>query len=442
MTSSQSPAPEYQPMGPVSSTDRIEALDITRGVAVLAILLMNIWSFGWPKEIFDYPPLLSHLDGAAVATWAFVHSLFEGSQRTVFSILFGAGALMILGRLQQKNTSAHVKRIYVRRSFLLIVFGLVDAYIFMWPADILYVYGLCAFVLLPMRHMKIRSLVMVTILLLCIPTAIRIMEYQDTLQAKQAHEAARHQAASGNQGQKPVAEGITDWQKRLKEARPNFQDKAIQESITIMQQGSLFQVFKKQAVGSLVLQTVVTVKWWFVDALLAMIIGMILFRAGILTLQAPKAAYRRLLFIGYGIGLPLSIWETATLINSDFDPLQQAIVAFSYDIGRIAMAMGHLAVILLFCRVKGFRAIKEPLAAVGRMALSNYLGQSILCGIIFYSFGFGLYGQLAGYWLYFVVLAVWIIEIIWSVAWLKRYKFGPFEWVWRSLTYGRRQAMR
>lgn len=407
-------------MQPTSPEERIQSLDITRGVAVMGILIMNIWSFGWPREIFDYPYILSHLQGDAVATWAVIHTLFEGSQRALFSILFGAGALLMLRRLEQKMPVKEARRLYRRRTFFLVLFGLFDAYIFLWPADILYVYGLCGFLLVFLRNLKTRSLVILTLCIFIIPTIIRMVEYN-------------HLAALGD--------GAA-YQAEVAKARPDFKDPAIQKSLRIMQDGSLSDVFKKQAVGSLILQTIVTVKWWFMDALGAMLIGMILFRGGVLSLQSSGLAPRRLLLLGYGIGLPVSLWETMTLIASDFDPLQQALTAFTYDIGRLGMAFGHLGLILLFCQGKGAVKVKQYLAAAGQMALSNYLAQSILCGLIFYSFGFGLYGTLAGYQLYYVVFLVWTIEIIWSKYWLARYRFGPFEWLWRSLTYGKAQPMK
>lgn len=412
---------KQQKIHPINPHERIEALDITRGVAVLGILILNIWSFGWPKEVFDYPSMLSHLDGASLATWAYIHTFVEGSQRAVFSILFGAGSLMILHRLEQKQPAPDVKKLYRRRLYFLVMFGLIDAYIFMWPADILFVYGLCGFLLFYLRHMKVHSLIILSLLVFSVPTLIRAVEYQQTVQLKQDK---------------------TLWQTELDKTRPNFTDEKFQKAITIMQDGSLLQVFKKQAVGSLILQTVVTVKWWFMDALGTMLIGMALYRAGILTLSASRSAYGIMLLMGYGIGLPVSVWETTTLITSDFNPLQQALTAFSYDIGRIAMACGHLAIILIFCQTTGWIRIKKSLASVGQMALSNYLAQSILCAIIFYSFGFGLYGKLPGYMLYYVVLAIWVIQIIWSIVWLKHYRFGPFEWLWRSLTYGRIQPLK
>ena len=113
-----------------------------------------------------------------------------------------------------------------------------------------------------------------------------------------------------------------------------------------------------------------------------------------------------------------------------------------YDFRRMAVGLGHLGLILLFCRSYANSWLATRIAAVGRMALSNYLGQSILCGLLFYTVGFGLYGRFTGYYLYLVVAGIWVIQIAFSNWWLQRYSFGPFEWAWKSLTYKQRQPMR
>jgi len=186
----------------------------------------------------------------------------------------------------------------------------------------------------------------------------------------------------------------------------------------------------------------VAVKWWFLDALSMMIIGMALYRSGILTRPAPRGRYLAMLGAGFAIGLPLALWQTNTVLAAGFHPLALEITKLGIDVRRCALAIGYLGLVLWFCMAVYGQAIKRALAAVGRMALTNYLSQSIVCGLIFYSFGLGLYGRVTGYQLYGVVLLVWGLELAWSVWWLKRFRIGPFEWVWRSITYKRAQAWR
>lgn len=421
---------------PVSGSERIESLDVVRGVAVLGILIMNIWSAAAPRQVWDYPMAIADQPGAPLQTWFLVQVLFEGSQRTLFSMLFGAGALMIIERLMRSDVAHRAKSIFYRRTGWLILFGLMNAYIFFWPADILYIYGLCGLVLYPLSKLRNRSLIFIVMLAMLVPAGLRIIDIADLKEAQQSY----LQADDNEQAMKP-------WKDALEKARPSVDDQAFRETVRIMRDGSFSEIFRKNAVASLILQTIVAVNWFLLDALAAMILGMVIYRMGILTLEAsPPRALRRYLTImliaGYGVGLPLSLWETTTMIAADFDPIQRTQVMLTYDIGRIAMATGHLSLILFFCLAGWGRWIRLRLMAVGRMALTNYLAQSILSGFIFLSFGLGLYGQFNGYYLYIFVAAIWAFEITWSGIWLRHFRFGPFEWLWRSLTYGKPQPMR
>jgi uncharacterized protein len=434
--------PPTAAVGPVPQHERIQALDVARGLAVLGVLLMNIWAFAGPQAFFDYPRAIAGLPGAPVATWIVIHTLFEGSQRTLLSLLFGAGALMVIERLEQGRAPGAARGTYYRRTLVLVAFGVVNAYIFMWPADILFVYGLAGLCLYPLRRLRTRLLLTIALAALAVPAVLRGLEVADL----RALEAASLQAVSardrGGQLDEAQRQAIVDWDKELNKARPDPADEELAGEIRTMQTGSLAEVALRQAGVSLILQTIVMAKWWFLDALAMMIIGMVLHRSGILTRPAPRSRYLAMIVAGFAIGLPLAAWQTSSLLAADFHPVQVEVTKLSYDLRRFAMAFGYLGLILWFCQVAPGRSVRRALAAVGRMALTNYLAQSILCAIIFYGFGFGLYGRIAGYYLYLVVLLIWMLEIAWSSWWLERYSIGPFEWVWRSLAYRRRQPWR
>jgi len=127
-------------------------------------------------------------------------------------------------------------------------------------------------------------------------------------------------------------------------------------------------------------------------------------------------------------------------VASDFDVF--ATIVPTYDLGRLGCAFGYVGLVMLFCKSQILRVLKTALAAVGRMALSNYLAHSILCALIFNGVGLGLVGVLQRYQLYFVVVGIWLFQLVASPLWLRYYRFGPAEWLWRSLTYGARQPMR
>jgi uncharacterized protein len=427
---------------PVSRSERIDALDTTRGIAVLGILLMNIWSFAGPREFSDYPVILADWSGAVLPTWAVIHTLFEGSQRALFSMLFGAGMLLMVTRLQAGAPDTPIGRIYYRRIFLLMAFGLFDAFVLLWPADILFIYGLCGLFLYPLRRLRMRWLLLLAIIVFAIPATLRTIDWQDSMQLHQEYIAMQSDLVAAEQLDEAGTARIAEWEEKIKRARPTLADPIIQESIRVTGGGELDEFVINRLKTSLFVQIFVGIKSWFLDALGAMLLGMALLRSGLLTLQAPRSAFLMLIAIGYGIGLPIAAWETGALIAADFDPLLKMRTLIHYDVRRIAVGLGHLGTILLLCRTLPTSRIIRHIAAVGRMALTNYLGQSILGGLIFYTVGLGLYGQFSGYYLYLIVAGIWTVQIIFSNWWLNRFRFGPCEWVWRSLTYRKRQPLR
>lgn len=430
-----------EPPGPVARPARIEMLDVARGVAVLGILLMNIWAFGGPQKFFDYPLAIADRAGAPVATWAVIHTLFEGTQRAMLSILFGIGAALSLRRFESHHPAAVVRGIYYRRAFALIGFGLVNSFLFMWPADILFTYGLVSLGLYPLRRLHSRYLLLILLVALAIPAAMRIGEISRLQELQRLAADATAVEVSGaplNDAQKRTLE---DWRKAVQDAQPDAADAEIVADIAMLQQGTLREAFVHQAGVSVILQTIVVVKWWLLDALAGMLIGMLLCRHGWLAPDASAVRFRWLLGAGLVVGLSLGLWQTVTLLASAFDPVQVPVTKLGYDLRRFALALAYLALVVLICRRGALGRIRASLGAVGRMALTNYLAQSIVGALIFYGFGLGLYGKLTGYQLYGVVAWIWALEIAGSVWWLSRFRIGPFEWVWRSLTYRRLQSL-
>lgn len=428
--------------GPVPARERIQALDVARGIAVLGVLLMNIWAFAGPQAFFDYPVAIADRAGAPVATWAVIHTLFEGSQRTLLSLLFGAGALLVLTRLDKAGPPGIARKVWYRRTVALIAFGLLNAYVFLWPADILFVYGLASLFIYPLHRLRSPVLLAIALLTLSVPAAIRSVEIGNLRNLEAASTAA---LASRDQGLALTADqeaSVAAWDRKLRKARPDPTDSEMVADINAMQSGTLAEVAGRQARVSIILQTIVALKWWLLDALSMMIVGLVLCRHGVLTGTGPTSRYVAMMAIGFGIGLPLSAWQTGTMLAADFHPLQVEITKLSYDLRRLAMGAGYLGLILWFSQAGAGRWLRQRLADAGRMALTNYLAQSILCALIFYGFGLGLYGRVTGYQLYGVVVLIWALELAWSGWWLRRFQIGPFEWVWRSVTYGRRVAWR
>ena len=178
------------------------------------------------------------------------------------------------------------------------------------------------------------------------------------------------------------------------------------------------------------------------DAIACMLLGMALYKVGFLTGQLGQRFYLATAILGFGVGLAVNGFEMAMKIATDYayEWVSGASLP-SNDLGRVCMALGFVSVVMI-ANARGYLArLRRGLAAVGRMALSNYILQSIFGIVIFHDMGFGLWNELARHQLYFVVFGQWVAMIAFSVWWLGRFRFGPLEWVWRTLTYGRRQPM-
>lgn len=182
--------------------------------------------------------------------------------------------------------------------------------------------------------------------------------------------------------------------------------------------------------------------YFFWDVVGMMLIGMGLLKLGVLTGDRSTRFYVTMMMAGYAIGILVNVYETRLLIDNNFDVLIVAKANLTYDLGRLPMTFGHIGLLSLVCRMSWLNWLTNSLAAVGRMALTNYIMHSVVCAIIFTGIGFSMFGKLQRYELYYVVGAIWLAQLIISPIWLKHYRFGPLEWLWRSLTYMQRQPLR
>ena len=172
-----------------------------------------------------------------------------------------------------------------------------------------------------------------------------------------------------------------------------------------------------------------------------MLLGMALFKNGFLTGQRSQRRYLVTATLAFSVGLAVNGFELAMKIGSGYSLQWSYGPVFSYDLGRVAMGLGFVSLIMLANARGYFATLRRALAAVGRMALTNYILQSVFGLILFRDFGFGLWNELDRHELYCIVLGEWAVMVAFSVWWLRRYRFGPLEWLWRSLTYSRPQRM-
>jgi uncharacterized protein len=206
--------------------------------------------------------------------------------------------------------------------------------------------------------------------------------------------------------------------------------------------GNYATLFWHRAEVNVWMQTAGFILWAGPRAGGLMLIGMGLAKLGVLTGQRSPRFYLALALVGYGVGLPVVGYGAWNLMQHNFDVVYEFIVGghFNY-VGSLFVALGHVGLIVLACKAGVLPRLRSALAAVGRMSLSNYLLQTILCTTLFDGWGFGLFGSLDRIRLLGVVVLVWAVLLAWSPLWLSRFRYGPAEWVWRSLTYGEMQPM-
>lgn len=438
-TTSAATAASHTAMGPVAEKKRIMALDLVRGVAVLGILLINIEGFGHPYGLNE---LAASGDAPAANLWAWIitNTLFEGTQRTLFSLLFGAGAILLTSRMEEKGSGVLVADIYYRRTIWLIIFGMIHAYLLLWDGgDILFSYGIAALFLFPLRKLAPKYLFAIGIVGLLIFDAQNTYEAGERTELNANYIDVQRVLTSGGELTETQRETIDDWNEEMEWVAPT--EEVLQRRIK-EHTGSYWEMFVARAPETVEAHSRGLYRWQFLDVFAIMVFGMALMKLGVMTLRRPTRIYWLMVIVGYGIGLPVSLWETMTIMSGGFDMVSRVATWPTYNLGRVANAAGHLGLLLLFCRSGWLKRLQQSLAAVGRMALTNYIMQTIICAFIFWGVGFKLYGVLERYELYYVVFAIWIFQLIASPIWFRYCKFGPLEWLWRSLTYVEKQPMR
>ena len=191
------------------------------------------------------------------------------------------------------------------------------------------------------------------------------------------------------------------------------------------------------------METFVLMFWGIWRAGGLMLMGMALFKLGFFSAKKPLKAYAAVVAIGLSIGLPIVMYgvhqNEARQWNYDYSFFLGS--QFNYW-GSVFVAIAYTSIIMLLCQWKNSLAwLKQSLAATGRMALTNYLAQSVICTTIYYGHGLGWYAHHSRPQLLLVVFSVWVVQLIASPIWLNRYRYGPLEWLWRSLSYWRMQPM-
>ncbi|ELZ42122.1 hypothetical protein C463_11117 [Halorubrum californiense DSM 19288] len=390
--------------GPTPPSERITSLDALRGFALLGILAINIWVFAMPESTLINPTSYGDFTGANYWAWFVGHVFAQNKFITIFSALFGAGIVLFAESKERKGQDA--VRLHYRRTAVLIAIGLLHAYV-LWYGDILVAYGLSALFLVFARDLEARKLAGLGVAFLLLFVGLRLFAAV-TLGAEAIggswapSEAAIRQEVAAYRG---------GWLQQLDHRVP----------AAFNRQLAIFESF------------------WQIGG--TMLLGMALYKWGVLTGDRSRTLYRRLVAAGV-VGLGIVVAGVAYIRANDWSA-DAALFFLQFNfVGSFLVAGGYVGLVMLYAKRRPDGPVTRAFAAVGRTAFTNYLLQTVIATTIFYGHGFGLFGYVSRVEQYGIVVAIWAVQVPLSVLWLRYFRFGPVEWVWRTLTYGEKQPLR
>jgi len=411
-------------MGAVTEPGRIAALDTVRGVAVMGILAMNIVAFAMPFQAYNNPVAYGMEGSADLVSWLVSFIFIDGKMRGLFSFLFGASTLLVIERARQSGASP--ARVHYARMLWLLVFGLLHFY-FIWFGDILAGYALTGLILYFFRNLSIRALIIWGVSLVVVQFLL--------FAAIGAGAVYMSQAAAGPN---PDPEMMRQWGQMQKGFAP-LAGPALAAKLALFQ-GPYSGLVHLRLIehGTNPLFGLLFFGW---ETLAYMLFGMAALKSGLFRGEWPVARYRKIALTGLLIAVPVYAVLAWLLIRADFSVPMIFVLSMAATVPfRPVMVLAYAALIILVTRGGG--RLVERIAAAGRAAFTNYLGTSILMTTLFYGYGLGFYGSLSRIELWLVVLAMWALMLLWSKPWLERFQYGPFEWLWRSLSRFELQPMR
>ena len=394
-------------------SDRHQSIDALRGIAVLGIFAVNIFAMAYPWLAMSNPLLFPEaFNDAGRGVWTVMVGLFQFKFITIFSALFGAGIVLMLG--EEKNREK--LPIHRRRMFWLLMIGLFHCYI-LWYGDILVPYAVIGFFVAATRQWSARKLLIVAALFIVLNYGVFWL--QDwSFQFLPPEELAE----ISNEMWAPPPE-------KLQEMIATYRSNLFARLPSTIEQSFLAQATQLAGLGFRIAGV--------------MMIGMALFKSGFFTLQWSPVSYLALGVAGVAVGAFGSFWSANAAISVEFALLEVFPSQAALYWASLPQAFGYACLVMALFTIPGLRRLATPFAAAGRMALTNYLLSTIIgVGIFYGPPGLGLYASVPYETLPLYILGVWAFILVWSPIWLSMFRFGPAEWAWRSLAYGKPQPLR
>lgn len=410
--------PYAETAAPAKLAERIGSLDLMRGIAVLGILAANIVAFGQTFSAYMYPEMFLVPTGDESGwMWIAQFVLIDGKMRGIFTVLFGVGLYLFMERAWARGQTRWLQ---ARRLFFLMLFGM-GHFFFIWRGDILFYYAVIGFIALLCMGWSAKYQLKVG-LLGYVAGAILYAIMMVPL----------HFIADTPFGD---AAAMTETRQGLEESKQEALSDDVVE--TGLKQSGDYLGFVEHRFVEHWYEPLANVFFFGLESLPLMLIGMGLYRLGFFSGGMDPGCMR---FWGWAgllggglLHLLIGLWVQS--IGFTYYGTLAAFVGLSV-LPRLMMVLGIMALLALYG--PGWSGwLAQRLAAAGRAAFTNYLGTSILMLFVFHGWALGLFGELNRPQLYLVVLATWVIMLSWSKPWLELYRYGPLEWLWRCLTYGK-----
>lgn len=459
----------------IDNDNRLFSLDVLRGIAILGLLIISIWEFGgFTTNQQNYFRLVSH--GGNYKLQTILSMVFEGKMRGLLAIVFGAGIVLFMQK-QERPANISAADAYIRRQMWLMAFGVINAFVFLWPGDILFQYGVVGILLFGVWRSAPRALFIGAIactLILCAKNywnyADDKRDYKKFLAVKKVEEKFKLDSTTRAKKDSTDRKGDTVLLKEVLQ-KNKIADSIAKKNDTLTNKQAeekgkwegTVKSLKYDSAGAVADKKAMrahsyTKIWkyllprsqgkeshwlyrtgvWDIGAM--MLLGMALLGFGFFgsRFSSSKYLFIALLTIAAGAALAwfrihyqyLKVANYETYINKHSIPYGQF-----FPIERLLLATGYAALLMLLLRANIMKWLWQAIAAVGRMALTNYILQTIICTFFFYGYGFAYYGRLSQGELYFIVAEISLVQIVFSICWLRYYTMGPVEWLLRRLIY-------
>ncbi len=421
------------------------SMDVMRGIAVLGILLMNIPAFSTHEFYLFWGDTVA----GKLTTNGFIYKtamLFgDGRMRGLFTLLFGAGLMLFIEN--KKTNSIQVADAYFRRMMWLLLFGMIDSYLLLWTGDVLFEYALCGIFIYAFRNLRVRYMLMLAILSLGIYSYIGGRTFSENKEKALEYKRVEALIQKGKTVSKEEKKSHDDWEVNVLGFHYPFSDtcmklinKDIAERNEVHRAGYL-DILEKHGEETYEYHSQIFFTI-FGESFGTIMLGMALFKFGFFSGRLRRRTYWLMAGIGIPVGLGLIALFMKLQVRSQaelwycYSWRNFSIVYFEQS-GRLLSTIGYASLIYLLAQMQALKKFLNLFANVGRMALTNYIMQTVLSSLFFFGFGLGYFGEFQAKGLLAFVVCIWIIQITYSTIYLRYFQMGPLEWLWKRLTYGK-----